>query len=154
MTTAGKIIFGISIAAGVGIGWKYLNDYLNKFNFKITSYGLPSFQNWVLKLPITIQFSNPTGLTINAERVNIDIFLKGNQGYVHIANVNQPLTLPPGKSSETIVPVINLQGFAAVISDSWVSILGTRSMTIRTDVRVTYHGINMPKQNYEDTIRV
>ena len=152
MTTTGKILLGIGIIAGAALAWKSISDYLQKFSFTIVSYGIPTYSNWILRLPITIQFSNPTKLTINADRVNIDMFIKDGDQYVHVGNVNQPFTIGPGKTKQTVVPVMNLQAVANVITNSWQSIFGSRSITMRTDLTVTYQGITLPTQDYTDKV--
>jgi len=155
MTKSGKIVFGIAGLIGIGLAWKYIRETLNKFRFKVSAYGVPSYENWLLRLPITLQFNNPTGITINTDQVLVDVYVRIATGeFIHVGRVLQPITIGPGQSYQTVVPVLNLQAVAGTLANSIKNILAAKSVTIRTDLTVTYKGIKLPTQEFIDTVKL
>lgn len=151
-----NILFGIAILAGAALGVKYISNLLKAFRFKVVGYGIPTFQNWILKLPVTVRFTNPTAITINADNVIVDVYMKNSAGnYIHIGHVDeQGLSLAPGDTDQTMVPVLNLQAVTGAVINSWADLIGGRTASIRTDVTVTYKGVTLPTQEYEDTVKL
>lgn len=155
MIKTSTIFWGIVISATVGFAWKFISEKLNEFRFKVVGYGIPNFNNWVLKLPVLVQFNNPTGMVISADQVIVDVYIKDASGqFSHIGQVNQPISLSPGKTTQTVVPTMNLSAIGGTLSSTWKDIISTRSATIRTDLSVIFQGLKLPAQKYTDVIKV
>jgi hypothetical protein len=152
MNTPVKLTLAALIITGSIIGYKYVRELMQAFTFRIVRYGIPTYSNFVLTVPITIEFSNPTKLTIKPDHVLVEIYLKSAGQWVPVGDVSQTVTVPPGKSQSTILPVMNLQALVATMSANFGQMLATTRLDIRTDVTITYQGITFRKQSYEDTL--
>jgi hypothetical protein len=148
----GLIIIG-GIAAALLIA-KLGKDFIDKFNFNFLGFGFPSTANDKILLPIKLLFTNDTSLTVDFESVSADVFMLKPTGYELIAQVSQPVTIPPGTSLQTVTPAIDAYNIFGDILSSAASIIGSGTISIRTDVRVWKFGIPFPKQSFTDQINV
>ncbi len=120
------------------------------FTFDIIGYGKPSLSNYVLSVPLSIRFKNPTPFKINVDNLLAEIFvLKGNE-YVKAATINQPIIIESGESTQVITPSIDIKSiFAGNIADTLAAvanIIAGKKVFIRTDITITYKGVTIPKQ--------
>lgn len=155
MATAKKLLIGLSIAAGIGAAWYFIREVLNKFSFKVVSYGVPSFNDMILRVPVTIQFNNPTGVTIDADQVMVDAYIKNNAGQlIHTGRVVNPITIPPGVSSHTVIPVVDLQSLVSSVASSIGDLINRKPITLQTNLTIIDHGIQFPVQEFTDEIKL
>jgi hypothetical protein len=144
----GAVIIGLGFLA-----YRAAKYAMANFDFKIVGYGKPTVSNASVTVPIQIQFSNPTPIPINLDQVIAEIYIKKNNTYVKAATVNQPLSIGPGKTTQNIYPVINLNNiFGGNLLDtinSISAILSSRVVNIRTDVTTIFKGIALPMQSFE-----
>jgi DNA-directed RNA polymerase alpha subunit len=152
MTTPVKLTLAALIITGGIIGYKYVRELFQAFTFRIVRYGIPNYSNFNLTVPITIEFSNPTKLTIRPDHVLVELYLKSQGQWVQVGDVNQTVTVPPGKSQSTIIPVLNMQALISSVNANFAQMLTSARLDIKTDVTITYQGITFRKHSYEDTV--
>lgn len=147
----------IKIAAAlIGLVWlgRYLYQSVQAFRYKVVGYGIPDFRSMKLTVPVIIEFINPTGLSISADSVIINFYLIQNGEAIHAGTVNQPVNIPAGTTKQTVNATADIGNVYSFIATQWQNILGNKSIRLRTDVNVVYHGIKLPKQSYENVITV
>src|SRR6185503_1883614 len=152
MAKAKTIIIWLSVLTALGFGGKYIYSLLQEFQFKVVRYGLPDYKDWILKLPITIKFTNPLPVPVSADKITIDLYLVNQGEKTDVGTVNDQVTLPPGSTEETVVPELDLGSLISSVTDSWEHILSSRRVTILTEVRAVYKGFRLPTQRYEEIV--
>lgn len=153
-------ILKLSIGAAIiGIGilvYRAAKYAIANFDFQIVGYGKPTVNNSSITVPIQIQFTNPTPIPINIDQLLADIYIKKNTSYVKAATINQALSIPPGKTTQIIYPVIDINSiFGGSLIDTLTAItqsMQSKMLSVRTDVKVIYKGIPLPTQSFtQDT---
>lgn len=146
------------IAAGVGaLIWAYRSarEAFADFAYKVVGYGIPSIDsNYRLTLPVKIRFTNPTPLTIQVDNVLIDVYLLKQAVFEHVGHISTPITLQPGATTKDLVPIINLQNVFGGLFQTVSSALKNKTLTLRTDVTVTYKGFTLPVQSSTDNVQL
>jgi hypothetical protein len=148
--------FGL-FAAGAGILF-YIVNQSTKVAYSISGYGTPKLNpsNWQLSLPVKVQFTNPTPAPVNIDQVQGVVSLFKSPNYEQVGTINpQPITIAPGTSVVNVNTVLELKKFlSGNILETAKNILKQRQLQLRTDLRATYAGYDLPVQTFEKVINV
>lgn len=158
MGTLGKIGIAAGIAALLFWGFDAAKKALGAFSFAISRYGSPTLRGAFLQVPITVSFNNPSPVAINLDKVHADIYIQKFGQWIKAGVIDQPITLPPGRNEQTLVPQID---YGAILGGSLATTLFTvgtallkQSVPVRTDITVTYGGVAFPTQSYTNNISI
>lgn len=158
MNTLTKIGIAGAIIGLVVWGAKAAQRTLSDFQFDVVGYGKPSLIGSLLTVPLQMRYKNPTPLPISVDRLTADIFLLKNNQFIQAANINQPVSIPPGESNQWVYPTLNLQNiFGGDLTTTLVAIqqiLASKKLTIRTDAIAEYKGITLPKQSFTNQVDI
>lgn len=156
MNTIVKIGIGAGLVGLLFYGAKAAKQALSSFKFDIVSYGRPTLSEMYLTVPLQIRFTNPTPLPISVDRLIADVYIDKNGEFVPGAQINQPVVIPPGVTTDWVLPKVNLQ---SIFGGNWLnttaaisSILSRKKIKIRTDVIAIYKGIELPQQSFTSDI--
>lgn len=126
---------------------------ITDFTFDIVGYGKPSLNGFMLSVPLSIRFKNPTPLKINVDNMLAEIYVRKGDSYVKAATINQPILIPSGESTQTITPSLDIKSiFGGNLLDTATaiaSIVNGKKVFVRTDVTITYKGVTIPKQQID-----
>lgn len=142
----------VSAAIGLVI-WlaNYARQAAAAFSYSIARYGSPSLNGSRLQVPITIKFNNSTPLPINVDNLHADIYLDKNGTWTKTGVIDQPLSVPPGTSEQTLITMVDtsqLVGSIASLISLVNSALTSKSISLRTDLTVNYAGVSLPTQSF------
>lgn len=155
----GLLKIGVVVAIGYLViqGIDVAKAYASRFHYSIAGYGKPSFSNWVLQLPIVVNVHNPAPISVTADRVIADLFILKNNAWVPVARVDQSITIPPGDTRQTIIAhgnIANIFGGNVFSTFKAFSEALNNQLPLRTEVTVIAQGISLPKQTYDETLRI
>jgi hypothetical protein len=87
-----------------------------------------------------------------------DVYLNKNGEFVPAAKLNTPVTIPPGTTTQWIMPTADLQ---SIFGGSFINtlaltqqILATKKFQIRSDVTIIFQGIALPQQSITNEINI
>jgi hypothetical protein len=150
-----RTLWGV-VAVGVVFGGAYLYHYAkdtwDKFKYSISGFGIPSYVNKLVVVPVRVKFKNPSAITINPDHITAELFIKKPSGFEQLAKVDQAVVIPPGESLQVINISIDPLVLGNKLLDTASNIISSGSLTVRTDVRAVYFGIRLPKQSFENQI--
>lgn len=139
-------------------GSEQAKKMLGAFSFDVVGYGKPSLRSMFLTVPLQIKFKNPTPVPINIDRLIGDVYLEKNGQFVPAAKVDTPVSMPPGTTTQWIMPEANLQNiFGGNLLNTLTAaqqIMQTKKFKIRSDVTVYYKGIALPMQSITNEIDI
>lgn len=152
----------LGIAAGlIGVvvwGSKSIQEAISKFKFDVVGYGRPTLSGMVITIPLQIKFKNPTPLPIAIDRLIVDAYIDKNGTFVPAAKLDGPVTIPPGDSTQWIMPAANLQSiFGGTFLNTVAAaqqIIQRKILTIRSDVTVTIKGVTLPQQSITNDVKL
>jgi hypothetical protein len=131
------------------------NSLKRAFTVRVKAYGLPHLSNFVLQVPITFEFNNPTPIGLKVDRLIADFYILKAGVYQPVGRVDQPVTLPAGTSEQILSPALDLRKLIGGDVIATVNeILQNKSLQLRIDVTALYGGILLPKQTYHETVRI
>jgi len=150
----------IGIVAGAAallvLGYKAAMKAANDFTFEVIGYGKPTLQSTELSVPLKVLANNPTSLPINIDQLDGDVYLNKAGTWVLAAQVNQPVSLQPGKQEVWVYPRLNLQnvfgGDIIQTLQAIAQIQSTKKIDIRADIGGQYGVITIPKQSFTETL--
>lgn len=125
-----------------------------KWTIKPVGYGVPKFQNWVLTLPILLQFSNPIPASVNIDRIVADIYLQKTTGFDFVGRVDQPLRIPSGTSVHELHAQIDIQKVFGDILNTAANAWNQKQLVVRTEVTAWYGGLRIPTQTITSPIQL
>ena len=145
------------IGAGLWL-YDYAKQAIAAFTFSIVSYGSPTFSNGFLQVPLTVQFNNASPVPINLDSLHADIFIQKYGQWVKAGQIDQPLSIPPGVTNQTLVPSINIAsiisgGITSLLTQA-VTALQNQSVPVRTDITVSYAGVVLPTKSFTNKISI
>lgn len=155
MNSAVKITIGAAVVVGLYFAYRAAQNALADFAYKIVGYGVPKLDSsYRLTLPVNIRFNNPTPVSLAIDNVLIDVYLLKSGIFEHVGRVSQPITLEPGITIKEAIPEINLRSIFADIFQTVKNLLSTKTLTLRTDVTITYKGFTLPMQSSTDNVNL
>lgn len=148
MGTGLKIILGAAAIGAIALLVKG-KQAVDQFTFEIVGYGLPKLSNWILSIPLQLQFQNPLPTSIPVQRFEVNLFMLQGNVWQQIGRIDQPLVIPAGISDKTITPQVDLKSiFQNNFLNTLQSVLATGKTQIRADIVVTTPGgITLPTQS-------
>ncbi len=155
MSTLVKVGILAAIVGVAYLGFNKAKALISAFTFSISRYGIPQIKNSVVYLPILVHFKNPSTVPLSIDQIFAEIFLWKVNTYQKVAQVSQPLSIPPGESDQTVNAAISLSDlFGGNIVATLQNIFGTKKASIRTTVTITYAGVSLPSQSFDQTVDI
>lgn len=128
---------------------------VNEFAFRITGFGVPSLNGFLLTVPVLIEFNNFIGLPLNIDKVSGVLSIWIGQQWAQVASFSQPVTIQPGKQNLTIETTIDLKKFAAAnLATVAMTIMQTRKVFLRSEISVQYGMLNIPTEPFQKELSV
>lgn len=132
-----KILIGVAAVGAIALVAK-TKKAIDNFTFNIIGYDTPKIKNWVLTVPLVMEFNNPFFITIPVKQFRADFFLLMKNNWQQIGTVDQMFAIEPGITRKTITPNLDLKSF---FNDNFIftldSFLKTQSVKLRADIRIT-----------------
>ncbi|HMG94342.1 MAG TPA: hypothetical protein VK589_29985 [Chryseolinea sp.] len=158
MNTVTKVIGVAALVAIVVWGVNAAKKAIADFQFDIVAYGKPTLSGMMLTVPLQIKFNNPTPLPISIDKFVADVYIDKNNVFVPGARIDQPISIPPGESTQWAFPVLNLPGIfggnAAETAIFLSKIIATKTIKLRSDLNAVYKGISLPSQSFTNTVNI
>lgn len=139
------------LASIIGGAYWLFNQAKSAFSYSVVRYGSPSVTGTTITLPITVRFNNPTPIAVNLDSLHADIYIQKLGAWVKAGVIDQPFSIPPGEAEQSILPRIDLGailsgGVASLLVDISAA-LRAKSFLVRTDVSVSYAGVQLPTKS-------
>lgn len=155
MKTAAKIGIGVLFIAGAVWVAHKVKSLAAQFRADIAGYGTPTVNSYLeVTLPIKVRFNNPTAMSIEASQVWADIYLWKTDRFEKVGQVAQSLSLTPGESEQTLLPVISLNQVFGGFLDTLKSTIKSKALKVRTDLTIHAAGFSFPTQTFINEIRI
>lgn len=150
-----KLGIGAALIAGVFYLATRSTALVKEFAFRISGFGVPSLNQWLLTVPIVVEFNNFIGLPLNVDQLSgvLSVWV-GNQ-WVQVATFSQPVTIQPGKQNVTVDTTVDLKKFAAAnLATVAITIIQTRKVFLRSEISAQYGMLNIPSEPFEKELNV
>lgn len=150
-----KIGIGATLIAALVYLATRSSAIVNEFAFRITGFGVPSLNGFLLKVPVVLEFNNFIGLPLNVDKVTGTLSVWIGSQWSQVASFSQPVTIQPGKQTLTVETTIDLKKFAAAnLASVALTIMQTRKVFLRSDISVQYGLLNIPTEPFQKELSV
>ena len=149
MSTPVKILLA---ATGIGlVVWfakKRFQSYADQFTVKVSAFGKPGISSGVLSLPIALDINNPTPVAIPIQNVDVTLFVNRNGQLIPVGKTQPtgPMLLPPGISSQTFLPGIDLK---AVLTS-----IDIFNAAFAADINITLPGGAVVNKRFDQSLKL
>lgn len=150
-----KIGIGMAVIAGIFYLASRSTSLVKEFAFRVTGFGIPSLNQWLLTVPINVEFNNFIGIPLNLDRLAgvLSVWV-GNQ-WSPVATFSQPVTIQPGVQTITVDTTLDLKKFAAAnLATVAMNILQTRKVFLRSEISAQYGPLNIPSEPFQKELHV
>lgn len=155
MSAALKLGIGAALIAGIFYLASRSTSLVKEFAFRITGFGIPSLNQFLLTVPITVSFDNFIGLPLKIDRLSGVLSVWIGDQWAQVATFSQPVTIQPGKQTVTVSTTVDLKKFATTnLATVALNIMQTRKVFVRSEINAQYGMFNIPSEPFEKELNV